>query len=261
MRDLCWANQRDVTGSKDETRLMALCALIGSRLGRNELHELCGVKFLKRFSVKFVIFSPKLGSLNVQIRNNYKNIIYIACKWSKICKYYVNITLISCTTCQKKENNTRWLNIWFTLSCRNIKFVVITRFFPPNLCSHNFRVHKKMVFPSLIEWFTIVCRHEDDWNQLIFSTHVTLICVHFCETGVFLCVCAYISHEGGINLSWELQRFNSFKQSWDTSVGSASLDETWRDFSTKYLDLQILHRLPARKGLLLTGIWKERWDH
>ena len=46
---------------------------------KKKLHELRGVQFLKRFSAKFV-------SLNVPIRNNFTNIIFIACKLSKICK-------------------------------------------------------------------------------------------------------------------------------------------------------------------------------
>ena len=54
-----------------------------SRLGKNKLHELPRVQFLKRFSAKFVIFSAKFWFLNIQIRNKFKNIIFIACKWSK----------------------------------------------------------------------------------------------------------------------------------------------------------------------------------
>ena len=51
------------------------------RLGKNELQELCGVQLLKRFSAKLVKFSVKFGSLNMQIINNFKNIIFIACKF------------------------------------------------------------------------------------------------------------------------------------------------------------------------------------
>ena len=90
------------------TKFMAMLGRIGEivrfcewvelprRLGKNKLHELCGVQFSKRFSAKF-------GSLNMQIRNTFKNIISIACKWSKICQYYVNSMVIACSTCQKKE--------------------------------------------------------------------------------------------------------------------------------------------------------------
>ena len=45
------------------------------RLEKNELHELHGVQLLKRFSAKFLIFSVKFASSNMQI----KNIIFIAC--------------------------------------------------------------------------------------------------------------------------------------------------------------------------------------
>ena len=58
---------------------------IWNRLGKKELRELHRVK-LKKKIFKFVKFSAKFGSLNVQIKNNFKNIIFIACKWSKICK-------------------------------------------------------------------------------------------------------------------------------------------------------------------------------
>ena len=53
---------------------------------KNKLHELRGGKLLKKFPAKFVLFSAKLGSLNVQIRNTFKNVIFQAYKWCKICK-------------------------------------------------------------------------------------------------------------------------------------------------------------------------------
>ena len=59
----------------------------------------------KEIFPKFVKFSAKIGSLNVQIRN----IIFIACKWSKICKYHVNSRVISCSTCQKEERECTWV--------------------------------------------------------------------------------------------------------------------------------------------------------
>ena len=99
------------------------------RLGTKELHEHHGVKLFFRFSAKF-------GSLNMHIRNNFKNIIFIACKWCKICKYYVNSMVISCSTCQKEEKECIWVNIWlrFFLSqfqiCRNLHFFLLKIFFP-----------------------------------------------------------------------------------------------------------------------------------
>ena len=49
-----------------------------TRLGINKLHELRKVQFLKSFSAKFFKFSAKFGSLNMQIRHYFKNIIFIA---------------------------------------------------------------------------------------------------------------------------------------------------------------------------------------
>ena len=49
-------------------------------LEKNKLHELHGVQLLKRFSAIFDLFSAKFGSLNVQIRNNFKNVSFIAYK-------------------------------------------------------------------------------------------------------------------------------------------------------------------------------------
>ena len=69
-------------------------ARIAARLGKNKLNELRGfqifetfsAKFVKfsakfvKFSAKFVKFSVKFESMNVQIRNNFKNIIFRASK-------------------------------------------------------------------------------------------------------------------------------------------------------------------------------------
>ena len=52
----------------------------------------------KRFSAKFVKFLAKFGSLKMQIRYNFKNITFIAFKGKKVCKYYVNSMVISCST-------------------------------------------------------------------------------------------------------------------------------------------------------------------
>ena len=89
------------------------------RLGKNKLHEL-----FKIFSAKFFLFSVKFGFLNVQFRNYLKNVIFIAYKWCKICKLYVNSIVVSCSTSQNGEKC-----IWFTLFCRNFQFVVIYAFF------------------------------------------------------------------------------------------------------------------------------------
>ena len=49
----------------------------------------------KKLSAVFVNISAKFGFLNMQIRNNFKNVIFIACKWFKIFKYYVNSMVIT----------------------------------------------------------------------------------------------------------------------------------------------------------------------
>ena len=86
-----------------------------------------------------------------------KNVFFIACKWCKIYKYYVHIVVISLSPVKRKKKNAFGLNIWFLLFCRKFKFVVICAFFPPNLYSQNFRVHRKIFFPSL--WTT--CTQQD----------------------------------------------------------------------------------------------------
>ena len=73
-----------------------------------------GRSTLKMIFCQIGPFFAKFGSLNVQIRNNFKNIIFIAFKWCKIFNYYVNSIIISCSTCQM---NIFGLNIWFTQSC------------------------------------------------------------------------------------------------------------------------------------------------
>ena len=117
---------------------------------KEKLHELRRVKFLKRFSAKFVKFAVKFGSLNVQIRYNFKNIIFIACKWIKICKYYVSSMVISCSTCEKDEKECMWVKylIYVVLSkfqiCCSLRMFILL----PNMYSQNFRVHKKLFFPK-----------------------------------------------------------------------------------------------------------------
>ena len=46
---------------------------------KKELNELC-IQLSKRFSAKSVSISTKFGLLNMQIRNNFKNVFFIACK-------------------------------------------------------------------------------------------------------------------------------------------------------------------------------------
>ena len=49
-----------------------------SNLGKNKLHELCGVQLF--FSAKIVNIFAKFEFLIMQIRNNFKTVIFIPCK-------------------------------------------------------------------------------------------------------------------------------------------------------------------------------------
>ena len=67
-------------------------------------------------------FSAKFWSLNVQFRNYFKNIIFIACKWCKICKYFVDSMVISWSTCQKEEKEYLiYTVLWRFQICRNLR--------------------------------------------------------------------------------------------------------------------------------------------
>ena len=116
------------------------------RVGKRKLNQ---PQLFKRFSAKYVHFFAKFLSLNVKIRNNLKNIIFIACKWCKLSKYFVNNMVISCSTCQKKKKNAFGLSMWFTQSCCNLDFVVIYVFFPQKSNSQAFRIDKKILIPTL----------------------------------------------------------------------------------------------------------------
>ena len=94
------------------------------------------------FSSFFVNSSAKFGFLNVQIRNNFKNIIITAFKWCKICNFYVNSIVILDSTCQKKEQECIW--------AKYLIYAILLLFFPPHLCSQHFRFEgkKNLVFNS-----------------------------------------------------------------------------------------------------------------
>ena len=117
---------------------------------KNKLH-ICGVQSKKKDSAKFVQLFDRFGSLNMQIRNNFKNIIFdfIACKLSRICDYYVNSMVVSCSTCKKEEKECMWVKhlIYAVLSqfqiCCNLLFSPAKSVFP------KFRAQKQMFFPSL----------------------------------------------------------------------------------------------------------------
>ena len=154
-------------------------SLSWSRLGKNKLHKLHGVQLFKRFSgqfvnfsaksvnfsakfvifsAKFVNFSAKFGSFHVQIRNHFESIIFIACKWSKIYKYFVNCILISCSTYSKEEKYAFWLNIGFTQSYRNL-------FFFCNLCTFS----AKLSFPFFLEFTKKLLILSLSWSFFSFA--------------------------------------------------------------------------------------------
>ena len=72
-------------------------------------------------------------SLAPWITNNFKNVSFIAYKWCKICKYYVNSIIISCSTSQIREQCDLVKYMIYT-----VLFVVIYAFFPPNMYSKCF---------------------------------------------------------------------------------------------------------------------------
>ena len=80
------------------------------RLGKNEPNGLRGVEFYKRFSENFVKFSAKFGSINVQIRNNFKNIIFIVVIYAFFQSFRIseftkeNVFFQVCTSCRILES-------------------------------------------------------------------------------------------------------------------------------------------------------------
>ena len=135
--------------------------------------------FFKRFSAKLVHFPANFGSFNRQIRNNSKNVIFKACKWFKICEYYVYSMVISLLPVKKKKKNAFGLNIWFTLCCRYFKFVIIYTFFR-QLCIPKIQSSQKKVFSRsdpgqlsnrdrFIISFFIFNRMYGKWRQRYFS--------------------------------------------------------------------------------------------
>ena len=95
------------------------------------------INFLKYFPQKLLIFPPNFVFLDMQARNNFQNVIFIACKWCKISKYNVSSMIISCS-------------IWV----RYLIYAVLSQF---QIC-HNLRAFSaKSVFPkfqsSQKKWF------------------------------------------------------------------------------------------------------------
>ena len=91
-------------------------------------------------------------NLELRIRNNFKNVIFIPCKWGKkICKFYLNSSVISCSTCQKEEKECLWVKyLFYVFFCRNCKFSCNFHIFSANSVFPKFQsLQKKCFFPSL----------------------------------------------------------------------------------------------------------------
>ena len=131
------------------------------QVGKSKPHEPHVVTFFFRFLAKFVKFSSKFWSLNVQIRNNLENVIFISCKWYKLCKYYVNSIVISCRTFQKEEEECIWVKYLIYAVLLQFEFGRNLRFFSrlPNPNSQMFRIAKKKCLFQL--WFQHVYATPD----------------------------------------------------------------------------------------------------
>ena len=121
------------------------------------IHEPCRVQLFKRFSAKFVNISAKFGFLNMRTRNNFKNVILVACKWCKIFKYSVNRMLISYIYCQKEEKECILVKY---LICAMSQFQICrnSHVFSAKSETQNFRVHKKMFFFQV--WLQVKLKHK-----------------------------------------------------------------------------------------------------
>ena len=96
-------------------------------------------------SAKLVNFSVNFGSLNMRIRNSNKNVNFIACKWCKICKYYLYSMVISLL---QEEDNKR---IW-------VKYLICAVLLQFQICRHLHVFSTKSVFPKFqsSHWVHIV---------------------------------------------------------------------------------------------------------
>ena len=111
------------------------------------------------FPSKFSKFSAKYGFLNEQIRNHFKIVIFIACKWCKICKHYVNSMLISYSTC---KNGIKW--------CISIKYLTYAVF---KICRNLCVFSAKYVFPKFQStqygffqvWLKKQCFTTGQWDK------------------------------------------------------------------------------------------------
>ena len=120
--------------------------------------------------------SAKFLPLNVQI--TLKNTIFTACKWSKLCKYYVNSMVISCITCQKEEKECTWVNLWFTQS---FDFVLIYAIFPPNSDSQIFIIDNKNAYcKSAVNVISLFFCQDGNWDKKLWGNHSTVWSKYSC---------------------------------------------------------------------------------
>ena len=92
---------------------------------------------------KLVHFSANFLSFNEQIRNTFKNVICIACKWCKIGKYYVYSIVISLSLV-KRIKSCIWVKYFIYAVFWRFKICCHLRISPPpNLYSQTLRVHEK----------------------------------------------------------------------------------------------------------------------
>ena len=142
---------------------------------RNELHELHGVHFFfSSFFAKFVNISAKFGFLNMRIRNNFKNFIFIARKICRIFKYYVNSMVISYSTCQNLEKLCIWVEY--------LIYAVLPRF---QICRHLRVFSTKSVFPTFLS----------SQKNVFFQVCTAVLFVQHCNAPcctIVLCMCSVI---------------------------------------------------------------------
>ena len=83
-------------------------------------------------------FFRQFGFLDVQVRINFRNVIFIPCKWCKICKYYVNSMVISWSTIQKEDKECIW-----------VKYLIYAVLLQCKICRIVRAFSAKSVFPKL----------------------------------------------------------------------------------------------------------------
>ena len=115
----------------------------GSRVAKSKFYKFCRTWFffLNFFLLlNLLIFLPNYY-LNMQIRKHLKNILYTACKWCKLCKFYVNSMVLSCGTCQMEENK-----------CTLVKYVIYAFLLQFQFCRNLRNFSAKSFIPDFQNW-------------------------------------------------------------------------------------------------------------